>query len=56
MTQCIGWTSGLVLMPLLMWATRDWFIFGLISTIPAAIFLIPNKYDFELINKYFQFV
>ncbi|XP_026479557.1 carcinine transporter-like [Ctenocephalides felis] len=47
MMQSIGWTSGMILMPLLMWATRDWFIFALVSTIPCTIFLIHNKYMIE---------
>lgn len=43
MMQSIGWTSGMILMPLLMWATRDWFIFTLVSTIPCTLFLCHNK-------------
>ncbi|XP_055589802.1 organic cation/carnitine transporter 2 isoform X2 [Uranotaenia lowii] len=45
MMQCIGWTTGLCIMPMVFWATRDWFWALMLTTIPIFLFIfIPQYY------------
>lgn len=37
MLQCIGWTLGMVIMPLVAWLVRDWVPFMLITSIPLGL-------------------
>jgi len=43
MLQCLGWTLGVCLMPLVAWATRDWVAFIIITSAPCAIFFLAYK-------------
>ncbi|XP_037811799.1 beta-alanine transporter-like isoform X2 [Lucilia sericata] len=51
----MGWSIGIIIVPLLFWWQRDWESFMWISTIPTALFLIFSSYVIEsprwLINK-----
>jgi len=47
MFQCIGWTMGLSIMPLVFWLVRDWVWFMLLTTLPIALFAMWNKYMIE---------
>nr|CAD7269703.1 unnamed protein product [Timema shepardi] len=38
MLQCLGWTAGLCLMPMIAWATGNWMSFLLISSLPSVVF------------------
>ncbi|XP_063227631.1 solute carrier family 22 member 21-like isoform X2 [Bacillus rossius redtenbacheri] len=38
--QCLGWTAGLCLMPMIAWATGDWKSFLLISSLPCSVFFL----------------
>uniref|UniRef100_A0A6E8VI62 Major facilitator superfamily (MFS) profile domain-containing protein n=1 Tax=Anopheles coluzzii TaxID=1518534 RepID=A0A6E8VI62_ANOCL len=43
MMQCIGWTTGLCILPMVFWATKDWFWALLIVTMPIVLFMfIPR--------------
>lgn len=43
MMQCIGWTVGLCILPMVFWATRDWFWALMFTTIPIFLFIfIPQ--------------
>ncbi|XP_071441641.1 carcinine transporter-like [Hetaerina americana] len=43
MLQCVGWTLGFSLTPLVAWATGDWVIFSVVTTLPLLIFLAIIK-------------
>ncbi|KAJ6635058.1 Carcinine transporter, partial [Pseudolycoriella hygida] len=45
--QCIGWTAGMSLMPLVFWATRDWVWFLMLTSLPIGLFGLWNKYMLE---------
>ncbi|XP_063703892.1 organic cation transporter 1-like [Culicoides brevitarsis] len=47
MLQCNGWTFGMILLPLIFWAVRDWFPFLLLTTFPLMIGLFFPKYLIE---------
>ncbi|KFB35810.1 AGAP004107-PA-like protein [Anopheles sinensis] len=47
MVQCIGWTSGLCILPMVFWATKDWFWALMIATLPILIFLLIPSYLIE---------
>lgn len=47
MFQCIGWTMGLSIMPLVFWLVRDWVIFLMLTTLPIGLFAFYNKYMIE---------
>ncbi|KDR09584.1 hypothetical protein L798_00320, partial [Zootermopsis nevadensis] len=44
MLQCLGWTLGVCLMPLVAWATRDWVAFLIITSAPCGVFLFAYKW------------
>ncbi|XP_071441410.1 carcinine transporter-like [Hetaerina americana] len=43
MLQCVGWTLGISLTPLLAWAVGDWVILTVATTLPSIIFLLIIK-------------
>ncbi|XP_026477381.1 carcinine transporter-like [Ctenocephalides felis] len=45
--QCIAWTIGMCVMPLIMWAVGDWSTFMLITTLPCGLVLFGYKYIIE---------
>ncbi|XP_055589809.1 organic cation/carnitine transporter 2 isoform X3 [Uranotaenia lowii] len=47
MMQCIGWTTGLCIMPMVFWATRDWFWALMLTTIPIFLFIFIPQYLIE---------
>ncbi|XP_065079930.1 beta-alanine transporter isoform X1 [Ochlerotatus camptorhynchus] len=47
MMQCIGWTTGLCILPMVFWATRDWFWALMFTTIPISLFLLIPQYLIE---------
>lgn len=47
MFQCIGWTVGLSIMPLVFWVVRDWVWFLMLTTLPIGLFGFFNKYMIE---------
>ncbi|XP_063704985.1 carcinine transporter-like [Culicoides brevitarsis] len=47
MIQCYGWTSGMVLMPLIFWAVRDWTPFLMFTTFPLLFGIFFPKYLIE---------
>ncbi|XP_050069288.1 beta-alanine transporter [Anopheles maculipalpis] len=47
MMQCIGWTTGLCILPMVFWATKDWFWALLIVTMPIAVFVFIPRYTIE---------
>lgn len=47
MFQCIGWTMGLSIMPLVFWAVRDWVWFLMLTTLPIGLFALWNKFMIE---------
>lgn len=47
MFQCIGWTLGLSIMPLIFWAVRDWVWFLMLTTLPIGLFALWNRYMIE---------
>lgn len=44
MLQCLGWTLGVCLMPMVAWATRDWVAFILLTSAPCAVFFLAYKW------------
>ncbi|XP_067015458.2 organic cation/carnitine transporter 2 isoform X2 [Anabrus simplex] len=44
MLQCLGFTLGISIMPLIGWATGDWIIFMLVTTLPGGVFLFVRKH------------
>ncbi|GFG29642.1 hypothetical protein Cfor_10087 [Coptotermes formosanus] len=44
MLQCLGWTLGVCLMPMVAWATRDWVAFIIITSAPCAVFFLGYKW------------
>lgn len=44
MLQCLGWTLGVCLMPLVAWATGDWVAFIIITSAPCAVFFLAYKW------------
>lgn len=47
MMQCIGWTIGMCIMPLVFWAVGDWVWFLMITTLPVGLFAMYPKYMIE---------
>uniref|UniRef100_A0A8D8B1T7 Solute carrier family 22 member 21 n=1 Tax=Culex pipiens TaxID=7175 RepID=A0A8D8B1T7_CULPI len=47
MMQCIGWTVGLCILPMVFWATRDWFWALMFTTIPIFLFIFIPQYLIE---------
>nr|XP_040219333.1 beta-alanine transporter [Anopheles coluzzii]XP_040219334.1 beta-alanine transporter [Anopheles coluzzii]XP_040219335.1 beta-alanine transporter [Anopheles coluzzii] len=47
MMQCIGWTTGLCILPMVFWATKDWFWALLIVTMPIVLFMFIPSYTIE---------
>lgn len=47
MMQCIGWTFGMCIMPLVFWAVGDWVWFLMITTLPVGLFAMYPKYMIE---------
>lgn len=47
MMQCIGWTLGMCIMPLVFWVVRDWVWFLMITTLPIILFAMYPKYMIE---------
>uniref|UniRef100_A0A182JWC4 Major facilitator superfamily (MFS) profile domain-containing protein n=1 Tax=Anopheles christyi TaxID=43041 RepID=A0A182JWC4_9DIPT len=47
MMQCIGWTTGVCILPMVFWATKDWFWALLIVTMPIALFMFIPSYTIE---------
>lgn len=44
MLQCLGWTLGVCLMPMVAWATGDWVAFLIITSAPCAVFFLAYKW------------
>lgn len=42
--QYLGWTIGICILPLIMWAVRRWDYFFLITTLPGLLIFIFYKY------------
>lgn len=47
MIQSLGWTVGMCLMPVILWVTRDWIMFLLITSLPQVLFIFFHKYMIE---------
>uniref|UniRef100_A0A182W0H4 Major facilitator superfamily (MFS) profile domain-containing protein n=1 Tax=Anopheles minimus TaxID=112268 RepID=A0A182W0H4_9DIPT len=47
MVQCIGWTTGLCILPMVFWATKDWFWALLITVTPIVMFVFVPSYSIE---------
>lgn len=47
MMQCIGWTFGMCIMPMVFWAVGDWVWFLMITTLPVGLFALYPKYMIE---------
>lgn len=47
MLQCVGWTLGISIMPLVFWVVRDWVWFLMITTLPIGLFALYPKYMIE---------
>ena len=47
MMQCIGWTLGMCIMPLVFWIAGDWVWFLMLTTLPVGIFAMYPKYMIE---------
>lgn len=47
MLQCVGWTIGLSIMPMVFWVVRDWTWFLLITSAPIVMFAMWPKYMIE---------
>lgn len=47
MMQCIGWTFGMCIMPLVFWAVGDWVWFLMLTTLPVGLFALYPKYMIE---------
>ncbi|XP_059620795.1 carcinine transporter isoform X2 [Phlebotomus argentipes] len=47
MMQCIGWTAGLCIMPMVFWWVRDWMWLIALTTLPYGIFALFPKYMIE---------
>lgn len=47
MMQCIGWTLGMCIMPIVFWAVGDWVWFLMITTLPVGLFALYPKYMIE---------
>ncbi|XP_044258054.1 beta-alanine transporter isoform X1 [Tribolium madens] len=45
--QCVGWTLGLCVSPLIFWWLGDWIPFTVITTVPVLIFLFFRPYMIE---------
>ncbi|XP_066998143.2 carcinine transporter isoform X2 [Anabrus simplex] len=43
MLQCLGWTTGMCIMPMIAWATGEWRTFILITSIPCALFIFLHR-------------
>lgn len=47
MMQCIGWTMGISIMPMVFWVLRDWTWFLMATTLPIGLFALYPKYMIE---------
>ncbi|XP_055678172.1 carcinine transporter-like [Lutzomyia longipalpis] len=47
MMQCVGWTAGLCIMPMVFWWVRDWVWLIALTTLPYGIFALFPKYMIE---------
>ncbi|XP_017787307.1 PREDICTED: organic cation transporter 1-like [Nicrophorus vespilloides] len=47
MMQCLGWTVGLCMLPLLMWVLRDWYYFMLVTTLPCFLYMFSGSFLIE---------
>lgn len=47
MMQCIGWTMGISIMPMVFWALGDWTWFLMTTTLPIGLFALYPKYMIE---------
>lgn len=47
MMQCIGWTIGMCIMPIVFWVVGDWVWFLMITTLPVGLFALYPKYMIE---------
>uniref|UniRef100_A0A182PNN8 Major facilitator superfamily (MFS) profile domain-containing protein n=1 Tax=Anopheles epiroticus TaxID=199890 RepID=A0A182PNN8_9DIPT len=47
MVQCFGWTTGLCILAMVFWATKDWFWSLMIITVPIALFMFIPRYTIE---------
>jgi OCT family organic cation transporter-like MFS transporter 4/5 len=47
MLQCVGWTIGISIMPMVFWVVRDWVWFLMITTLPIGLFTLYPKYMIE---------
>ncbi|ETN61190.1 mfs transporter [Anopheles darlingi] len=44
MMQCFGWTTGMCILPMVFWATKDWFWALMVATLPIVIFTCISRY------------
>ncbi|XP_058058276.1 beta-alanine transporter-like [Anopheles bellator] len=47
MMQSFGWTTGMCILPMVFWATKDWFWALMIVTLPIVIFTGITRYQIE---------
>lgn len=47
MLQCLGWTMGMCILPMIFWVVKDWIWFLTLTTLPALIFVCFPKYMIE---------
>ncbi|XP_035782320.1 beta-alanine transporter-like [Anopheles albimanus] len=47
MMQCFGWTTGMCILPMVFWATKDWFWALMITTLPIIVFTCITRYQIE---------
>jgi MFS family permease len=47
MMQCMGWSLGMCIMPLVFWAVGDWVWFLMLTTLPVGFFALFPKYMIE---------
>ncbi|XP_049530124.1 beta-alanine transporter [Anopheles darlingi] len=47
MMQCFGWTTGMCILPMVFWATKDWFWALMVATLPIVIFTCISRYQIE---------
>ncbi|XP_058060535.1 solute carrier family 22 member 7-like [Anopheles bellator] len=45
--QLIGWTGGICIAPLVLWAMRDWFWFMIVTSAPCVLFYCFPQYSIE---------
>ncbi|CAO1419238.1 unnamed protein product [Diamesa serratosioi] len=47
MMQCLGWTLGMCVMPMVFWYVKDWVWFLMLTTLPCGLFAMFPKYMIE---------